>query len=62
MYTMKDSKIRAAIDEHWAASAARHLEKEHDIYADNVVVDYPQSRERTTGRLNIQALRKHHPV
>jgi hypothetical protein len=58
---MKDRKIRAALDEHWAASAARHLEKEHDIYADDVVVDYPQSRERITGRLNIQALREHHP-
>jgi hypothetical protein len=61
MYTMKDRQIRAALNEHWAASAARHLENEHDIYADNVVVDYPQSRERISGRLNVQALREHHP-
>lgn len=40
---------------------AGDLEKEHDIYADNVVVDYPQSMERISGRQNIQALRGHHP-
>jgi hypothetical protein len=61
MYTMKDQQIRAVLDEHWAASAAGDLEKEHDIYADNVVVDYPQSMERISGRQNIQALRGHHP-
>ena len=58
---MKDQQIRAVLDEHWAASAAGDLEKEHDIYADNVVVDYPQSMERISGRQNIQALRGHHP-
>jgi ketosteroid isomerase-like protein len=61
MYTMKDQQIRAALDEHWAASAAGDLEKEHDIYADNVIVDYPQSMERISGLQNIQALRGHHP-
>ena len=61
MYTMKDEQIRALLDEHWAASATGDLEKEHDIYADNVVVDYPQSMERISGRQNIQALREHQP-
>jgi ketosteroid isomerase-like protein len=61
MYTMKDREIRAALDEHWAASAAGDLEKEHDIYDDDVVVDYPQSGERIISRHNIQALRGHHP-
>ena len=58
---MKDQQIRAVLDEHWAASAAGDLEKEHDIYADNVFVDYPQSMERISGRQNIQAQRGHHP-
>src|SRR5215467_16138777 len=61
MYTMKDTQIRAALDEHWAASATGDLEKEHDIYDDDVVVDYPQSMERISGRQNIQALREHQP-
>jgi ketosteroid isomerase-like protein len=58
---MKDTQIRAALDEHWAASATGDLEKEHDIYDDDVVVDYPQSGERIISRHNIQALRGHHP-
>ena len=31
MNAMKDHQIRAVLDEHWAASAAGDLEKEHDI-------------------------------
>lgn len=59
--TMGDQDIRAAIDRHWAASAAGDLGTEHDIYHDDAICDYPQSGERTRGRLNIQALRGHHP-
>lgn len=58
---MENQQIRAALDQHWVASAAGDLEKEHDIYHDDVVVDYPQSRERICGRHNIQAIRGHHP-
>lgn len=57
---MEDQQIRAALDQHWAASAAGDLEKEREIY-DGVVVDYPQSKERIFSRHNIQALRGHHP-
>jgi hypothetical protein len=34
---------------------------EHEIYADGVVCEYPQSGERIVGRQNLQALRSHHP-
>ena len=61
MLAMEDQQIRAALDQHWAASAAGDLEREHDIYDDHVVVDYPQSREHIVSRQNIQALRGHHP-
>ena len=61
MSAMEDEQIRAALDQHWSASAAGDLEKEHDIYHDDVVVDYPQSRERIHGRHYIQAVRGHHP-
>jgi hypothetical protein len=54
-------EIRAALDRHWAASAAGDLETEHDIYLDDAICDYPQSGERIRGRRNIQALRGHHP-
>lgn len=61
MLAMEDQQIRAALDQHWAASAAGDLEREHDIYDDHVVVDYPRSREHIVSRRNIQALRGHHP-
>jgi len=61
METMENQQIRVALDKHWAASAAGDLETEHDIYDDDVVVEYPQSGERIISRHNIQALRGHHP-
>lgn len=57
MLAMEDQQIRAALDQHWVASAVGDLEREHDIYDDHVVVDYPQSREHIVSRRNIQALR-----
>ena len=58
---MSAQDIRAAIDQHWAASAAGDQAKEHDIYRDDVVCRYPQSGEIIRGRANLQALRSHHP-
>ena len=58
---MQDEKIREALNAHWNASAAGDLIAEHDIYDDDAVCDYPQSGERILGRINLQALRGHHP-
>ena len=60
--TMENQDIRTALDRHWAASAAGDSEAEHEIYHDDVLVEYPQSGERIRGRHNIQALRGHHPA
>jgi hypothetical protein len=59
---MGDQETRAALDRHWAASAAGDQDAEHEIYHDDVVVDYPQSGERIRGRRNLQALRSNHPA
>ena len=59
---MENQEIRMALDRHWAASAAGDIEAEHEIYQDDVLVEYPQSGERIRGRHNIQALRGHHPA
>ncbi|ALX15867.1 hypothetical protein P350_31095 [Burkholderia cepacia JBK9] len=58
---MQEEGIREALNAHWQASAAGDLDAEHDIYDDDVVCDYPQSGERILGRMNLQALRGHHP-
>ena len=57
----RDQKIRAALDQHWAASDANDFETEHLIYREDAVLDYPQSGERTRGRRNIQGQRASQP-
>jgi hypothetical protein len=58
---VRDQKIRAALDQHWAASDANDFETEHRIYHEDAVLEYPQSGERTRGRFNIQNQRANQP-
>ncbi len=57
----RDQEIRAALDQHWAASDANDFETEHLIYHEDAVLEYPQSGERTRGRSNIQNQRASQP-
>jgi SnoaL-like domain len=56
-----DREVRAALDQHWAASDANDFETEHLIYHEDAVLEYPQSGERTRGRRNIQSQRASQP-
>ena len=56
--SMQEEQIRAALNQHWAASDANDFETEHRIYLEDAVLDYPQSGERTRGRHNIQCQRE----
>ena len=58
---VRDQEIRAALDQHWAASDANDFETEHRIYIEDAVLEYPQSGERTRGRPNIQDQRASQP-
>ncbi len=58
---VRDQEIRAALDQHWAASDANDFETEHLIYQEDAVLEYPQSGERTRGRSNIQGQRSSQP-
>jgi hypothetical protein len=58
---MHDDDVRAALARHWAASNAGDFEEEHEIYADDAVLEYPQSGERIRGRQRIAASRKAQP-
>jgi len=58
---MSDQEIRQALDRHWAASDSVDFTTEHDIYEEDAVLDYPQSRERILGRQNIQITRTLQP-
>jgi len=56
-----EKQIRAALDQHWAASDSNDFKTGHSIYLDDAVLEYPQSGERTRGRLNIQNQRASQP-
>ena len=58
---VRDKQIRAALDQHWAASDANDFETEHLIYHEDAVLEYPQSGERTRGRSNMQSQRAGQP-
>jgi hypothetical protein len=57
-----DAQVRARIMEHWRASNQGNSTAEHAIYAENAILDYPQSSERFRGRAAIAAQRGGHPA
>jgi len=54
---MDDPTLRLMLERHWAASDAGDFAAEHDIYAEDAVLDYPQSGERIQGRDRIRESR-----
>ena len=59
--SVQEKEIRAALDQHWAASDANDFETEYRIYHEDAVLEYSQSGERTRGRSNIQNQRASQP-
>jgi SnoaL-like domain len=58
----RDADIRARIQQHWDASESGDIDTEHAIYAEDAILDYPQSGERFRGRSKIKAQRGGHPA
>ena len=58
---MNNQEIRAALDHHREAAVALDIDRAHDIYHDDVIVEFPQSDERISGKHNIYELRAHYP-
>ena len=54
---MDDRTVRTALERHWEASDASDFDVEHEIYAEDAVLYYPQSGELIRGRQNIQESR-----
>jgi hypothetical protein len=57
-----DIDTKTLIERHWQASESGDLNAEHDIYAPDALLDYPQTGERFRGRDTIQAQRGSHPA
>ena len=60
--TDRDARTRSRLEQHWEASDRGDSDTEHAIYADEAILDYPQSGERFRGRSKIQAQRGGHPA
>jgi hypothetical protein len=60
--TDRDASTRARLEQHWAASESGDIDTEHAVYADDAILDYPQSGERFRGRSKIKAQRGGHPA
>jgi ketosteroid isomerase-like protein len=58
---MDDAEVRRELERHWAACDAGDQDAVHEIYRDDVIVEWPQSGERVRGRASLQALRENHP-
>ena len=59
---MNNQEIRATLDRHWKATVALDIDKAHEIYHDDVIVEFPQSGERISGEHNIYELSAHYPA
>lgn len=59
---MSDDDIRTALQRHWQASDVHDFDAEHEIYAKDAVLDYPQSRERIKTVQHIKASRMAQPA
>ena len=57
---MDDEAIRVALQRHW--SDINDQEIVHEIYHDDVIVEFPQSGERILGRANLRAMREVYPT
>jgi ketosteroid isomerase-like protein len=57
---MDNQEIRASLDKYWEATVALELDRIHDIYHEDVIVEFPQSGERIIGKRNIYELRAHY--
>jgi hypothetical protein len=59
---LDNQEIRAALDLYWKATVALDIDSAHDIHHDDVIVEFPQSGERISGKHNIYELRANYPA
>jgi SnoaL-like domain len=57
---MRDGETRAALERHW--SDIENQDVAHEIYREDVMVEFPQSGERMLGQANLRAMREAYPA
>jgi ketosteroid isomerase-like protein len=53
MKILDNQEICTALERHWQATVALDLDRVHDIYHDDLIVEFPQSGERISGERNL---------
>jgi hypothetical protein len=56
---VNDHEIRQALERHW--SDINNQDVAHEIYDDDVVLEFPQGGERLVGLANVRAMREAYP-
>lgn len=59
--TMMDERVRAELVRHWEYGGSDQ-DIAHEIYADDAVLEFPQSGERFVGKENFLAWRRQYPA
>jgi hypothetical protein len=57
---LNDDEIRAALVRHWLDIT--DFETAHEIYRDDVVLEFPQGGERLVGLANVRGMREAYPA
>lgn len=58
---MDEETILAGLRRHWEYET-RDIDLSHEIYHDDAVLEFPQSRERFEGKVNFLAWRRNYPA
>jgi hypothetical protein len=58
---LKNPEMLTTLDRYSEATVALDLVRVHEIYHDDVVVEFPQSGEGILGKQSIYELRAHYP-
>lgn len=58
---LDDKAVKAALQQHWDYSG-KDEDRAHEIYHDDAILEFPQSRERFEGVKNFIEWRKAHPA
>lgn len=58
---MTDDEIRAALERHWEFTG-RDETIAHEVYAEDAILEFPQSGERFRGKENFQTWREKYPA
>lgn len=53
---LNNQEISATLNRYWEATVARDIDRSHQIYHDDVIIEFPQSGERISGKHNIYEL------